>query len=192
MFLALSCQGQDTNELISLRYIRRGEFLGQSHYLPGTFFWATNHTTKRLSITLRAVEVKVGSNWITQSNMIETLMFQPASPTAAAPHAYRFVPYATSVTPHGDVDPHGTGYAYTRAQLTNFPSGTTWRVRASVQPVLTGLADRAARIKAYPGDLLDKLHGGNTNFPSKPSTFSKRLTYMGRGTEVVSSEVLQE
>jgi hypothetical protein len=185
MFLALVCQGKDTNEPATLRYIRRGEFISQGADLSGTVFWVTNHTTKRIDITLSAVEVKVGSNWITQSSIIEGLMFQPVGRTEPAPHG-------APVSPRGDVDPHGAGYAYTSAQFAKLPPGTTWRVRAVVQPMLTGLADRAARIKAYPGDLLDQLHGRNTNYSSKPSTFSKRLTYWGKGIEIVSPEVLEQ
>jgi hypothetical protein len=181
VFLALVCQGKDTNELISLRYMRRGPFISQEHQLDGAIFWATNHTSNTFSITLSAVEVKEGTKWITLSSFVYGVMFQPVYPARAAPQARALVA------------PHEAGYAFARRHVpTNFPPGTTWRVRANVQPTLTGLADRAARIKAYPGDLLEKLQGGNTNHPSRPSTFSKRLTYMGKGTEIVSPEVLEE
>jgi hypothetical protein len=180
LFLALVCQGKETDELISLRYMRRGPLFSQEHRLDGAIFWVTNHTSKTLTITVSAVEVKVGTKWITQSNIVQCLMFQPVYPTWAAPRSRRAVA------------PHEAGYGYARAQVpTNFPAGTTWRVRANVQPMLEGLADEAARVKAAPGDLLDPLHIGNTNYLSKPSTLSNR-TYWGKGTKILSAEVLQE
>ncbi|MCX6925538.1 MAG: hypothetical protein NT154_20365 [Verrucomicrobia bacterium] len=180
LFLALACQGEATNELTSLRYTRQGPFMSQKHRLDGAIFWATNHTSDTLIITLSAVEVKVGTKWTIRRYIHQGLMFQPVYPARAAPQA------------RPPVAPHEAGYAYARALVPNLPPGTTWRVRANVQPMLTGLADTVARVEAYPGDLLEQLHGGNTNYPSKPSTFSKRRTYWGKGTEIVSSEVLEE
>lgn len=52
---------------ITFRYVKTGEFNNQGYLSTGMIFWATNHTSNTLFISLSAVEVKAGSNWLSQS-----------------------------------------------------------------------------------------------------------------------------
>ena len=182
---AFVCQAQDTNELLSLRYLGRGPVNVQDYGLSGTIFWVTNHTTNRFVVTLTAIEVREGPHWITQTSLIEGLMFLPTNAVGARTRERR-------VAPHGDIDPHAEGLAYASRLSPNLPVGTIWRVRGNIQPMLTGWADTAARVRAYSGEVIEQLQGRTNRVPSKPGAFSERLTYYGSPVQIVGPEVVEQ
>lgn len=49
---------------ITFRYVKTGEFNNRGYISFGTIFWATNHTNNTLAISLSAIEVKDGSNFL--------------------------------------------------------------------------------------------------------------------------------
>jgi hypothetical protein len=161
----------------------------QDYMFPGMVFWVTNHTTKQFVATLAAIEVKDGSNWVTQTRLIQHLMFQPTN--AAATARTREGKVAKYGPTHVLFDPHGEGLAWARVSP-NLPTGTTWRARANIQPLLTGLGDRAARVKAYSGEVIGQLEGRTNRVPSKPGAFSKRLRYYGSPVQIVGPEVVEQ
>lgn len=179
------CQAKDTNELLSLHYLSRGPVISQDHLLSGIVFWVTNHTTKRFVVTLTAIEVKAGSNWITQAKLIQALMFQPTNAVGAETREGRGATYR-------DIDPHAEGLAYAPRLYPNLPPGTSWRIRANIQPMLTGWADAGARAKAYSGEVIGQMLGSTNSVPSRPGAFSKRLTYYGNPVQIVSPEIVEQ
>jgi hypothetical protein len=168
----LICHAGDSNRPITLRYIKTGHFNNSGYGSFGTILWATNHTTNTLAVTLSAVEAKAGSNWIARPSPVQPLSFQPPGK-----------PFAEHLLP-----PHGAGYA--TIQLPNQPTGTTWRVKVAVQPVLTGFADMTARVKRYPDLLQRRLQTGNTNIPVNP--FKTNMVFFGKPTDVISQEIPDE
>ena len=172
LIVGLDCQAEDTNRPISFRYVQTGEFNNSGYISFGTIFWATNHTTNTLAVSLSAVEAKAGTNWIAQPSQMQSLSFQPPGKPFAQPL----------------LQPHSAGYA--TIQLSNQPTGTTWRVKVAVQPVLTGFEDMTARVRRYPDQLQRRLHTGNTNIPLNP--FNTDTVYFGKPTEVMSQEIPDE
>lgn len=157
------------NPPITFRYVKTGEFNNQGYISTGTVFWATNHTSKTLFIALSAVEVKSGSNWLSQSRapiQMEMLEFQPAGKPSPLPY----------------LDPHQAGYA--TLQLASEPTGGTWRVRARVQERLTGVPEMSARVKTFLGGIL-----GRRSTSSRGNSFSKGMNFFGPPREVLSQEI---
>ena len=158
--------------LITFRYVKTGEFNNQGYISTGTVFWATNHTGNTLFIALSAVEVKAGSNWLSQSRVpiqMEMLEFQPAGKPSALPY----------------LEPHQAGYA--TLQLFSEPTGGTWRVRARVQEQLTGVPEMSARVKIFLGGIL-----GSRNRSSRGNPFSKNMSFFGPPREVLSQEISED
>jgi hypothetical protein len=49
-------EAADTNNFITFRHLKTGEFNNQGNISYGTHFWATNHTANTVSVTLFAIE----------------------------------------------------------------------------------------------------------------------------------------
>lgn len=172
LLVGLSCHAKDTNQPITLRYVKTGQFDNAGFISSGTTFWATNHTTNTLIVGLVGVEARAGTNWIKRPSPPQRLLFQSPGTPYGEPH----LPAQTS--------------AYTTLQLPSQPAGTTWRVKVVVQPVLTGFEGTKARLEHYPDMLKRRLRTGDTNMPMNP--FDARVTYYGQPTEVVSQEISDE
>ena len=169
----------------------------------GTVFLVTNNTSATVVVNLTAIEVRAGSNWITQltpngplmlsdSNAVptpgSTNGFMPSlTTTGLLPHqaAYATISFSGAPSRSGPApgSPVGVGMNYLAGQ----PTGAVWRVVVSVQEKLTGLADASARITRYP-DVRSRLAAnGVTHVPLNP--FSSAYSYFGKPTRVVSQEV---
>lgn len=172
LLVASCCQAGDTNRPITFRYIKNGEFNNKGYISYGTIFWATNHTTNTLAVDLATIENKAGSNWIVQSRQVQPLLFQPPGQPVG----------------QFQLAPHTAGYA--TVQLSSQPTGTTWRAKATVAPVLTGFSATAARVRRYPDMVQRRLQYGNTNIPLNP--FATNITFYGKTIDVVSQEVSEE
>jgi hypothetical protein len=169
-------------------------------------FLVSNHTAKTVIANLTGVEVKSGSNWITQlrpfgplvlsaSNSIRmrgaTNAFMPGLTTfELGPHqaAYSTISFSGQTTPSGPVpgSPVGCAMNYLAGQ----PTGAVWRLTVTVQEKLTGLADVEARIKDYPRIPSRKAAAaaaGITNAVLSP--FSRAFSYFGKPKWVSSDEV---
>lgn len=156
---------------ITLRYVQTGQFNNGGYITSGTIFWATNHTRNTQFVMLSAIEVKVGTNWVTQSRPVLPLLFQPPGTRSTQPL----------------LNPHDAGYA--TLQLSNPPAGTTWRLRVIVERRLTGIGDAWAHFRAYPVMLARRLRTGDTDIPVNP--FSKAWSF-SRVTDVTSQEISEE
>jgi hypothetical protein len=169
LFLFAQTAPAATNQPIGFRYISTGQFNNGGYVSVGTTFWATNHTTNTLLITLSAIEIKAGSNWTTQARPYKPLQFRlPGSPFTESflqPHAAR---YAT-------------------VQLFGLQFGGIWRARVTVNEQLTGAARTTANLKKYPELLQRRYALGQTNIPMNP--FSTNISFFKRATEVLSQEV---
>lgn len=164
--------GVITADPIALRYIQTGEFNNGGYTSSGTTFWATNHTSNTLMIHLSAIDVKNGSNWLTQSQPTRLISFQPQN-----------APY-----PLPTLAPHGAGYG--TLQLPGLSPGSIWRMKVHVAEQLTGPEAAVARVKRYPSLLKVRVQSGDTNIPWTP--FSPGFSFFGAGTEVVSQEIVEE
>jgi hypothetical protein len=173
LLFVFSCEAGDSNQLITLRYVKTGDFNNKGYLSSGTIFWATNHTTNVFSMNLTAIETKVGSNWVVQYRRIEPLFFQPPG---KPDHQHL-------------LGPHFAGYATLQLPLSQ-RSGALWRAEAIIQPVLTGFPDKVARIKKYPEMLRDRITYGNTNSFQNP--FATNMSFMGSPTVVFSQEISDE
>lgn len=170
LFANLNCSAEDTNQPVSLQYINTEQINNSGSLAMARIFWATNHTTNKFAMTLLAIETKSGSNWIAKAGQTPSpLLFLPRGGTHAEPF----------------LTPHSEGKA--GIQLSTQPTGTTWRVKIAVQPILTGFGDTMARVRHYPGLLQRRLQNGDTNFPANP--LSTNMIYFGEGTEVLSQEI---
>lgn len=166
-------RGEEGKPPITFRYVTTGEFNDHGYLsFGGTTFWATNHTSNNVVVTLRAIEVKAGSNWITQLRTPEVLRFRPTG---------KPVPLLW-------MEPHDSGYA--TLKISGQPTGGTWRVRISAAEQLTGLAETSARISRYPQTLRQRVQTGNTNISLNP--FATNRFYYGKGIEITSQEISDE
>lgn len=172
LFAAHVCKAQDTNQPITFRHITSGGFNAGGHLLGGTVFCATNHTTNIFDIWLSAIEVKTGTNWTVQARPMQCLLIQEPGKPAGSFY----------------LNPHGSGYV--TPKLPPQPNGTTWRARARVRPVLSGSEAAMARVRGTPSRLLTRFRTGDTNIPVDP--FSTSIHVFGKGTEVLSQEILHE
>jgi hypothetical protein len=172
VFIVLAARlalGSMTHLPITVRYITSDGLSDNGHLFSGTVFWATNHTTNTFDAWLSAIEVKTASNWVVQARPMERLVFQ------------------ASGNPVGTIylNPHAAGYA--TPQLSTQPTGTTWRARVRVRPMLSGIEEIAARVKGTPRRLLLRFQTGETNIPMNP--FSTGIHVFGKGGEVVTQEI---
>ena len=152
-----------TNPPVTLRWIKTGNFEGN----VGTTFWATNHTSSELVITVYAIETNTGSGWTAASHLLEPVYFRS---TAA-----------------GTLRPYSAAYA--TLQLAGKPIEGTWRIRASVGEKLSGAEGAVTRLRRYPF-LVEQMVKGDTNIPMNP--FSPNIGVLGRLADVVSQEILTE
>jgi hypothetical protein len=185
--IALVCEAEDTNRPVTFRFISSTGYNDGGYLLSGTVFWATNHTTNTFDVWLSAIEVKTGSNWIVQARPMQSLVIQePGKPVGSF-----------------YLNPHAAGYA--TPQLPTQPSGTKWRARARVRPLLSGTRQSMARVKGTPSRLLARFRTGETNIPMNPfsrfrtgetnipmNPFSTNIHVFGKGTEVLSQEISDE
>ena len=174
LFVVLNCgcNKTNTNLPISFRHVKTGEFNNKGYVSSGTIFWATNHTSNTVAISIAAIEVKNGTNWVVASRPVQPLLFKPPG----KPIAEHFL------------GPHIAGYA--TIQLTKQSAGTTWRARVYVQPLLSGFADTATRVKHTPEFLQRRMQTGDTNIPV--NLFATNMFFGGKSTEVVSQDILEK
>ena len=172
LLVACCSQGVEPSQPITFRYIKTGEFNNTGYISTGTIFWATNHTTNTLSITLGGIENKVGSNWVVQSYEWQPLLFAPPGTTGGQRY----------------LAAHSAGYA--TVQLSSQPTGTVWRAKATVSSPLTGLSAQSKHLRLYPQILKDRLQSGNTNIPLNP--FATNITFFGKFSHVLSQEVSEQ
>lgn len=149
-----------TNPAVTLKWIP-GNFEG--YY--GTTFWATNHTSNELVLTIFAIETNTPQGWVTASRELTILYFRNS----------------------GHLKPHSAAFA--TVQLPEQPTEGKWRVRAGVGAKLTGVADKVARVKRYPM-LAERRFRGDTNIPMNP--FSSSFSLLGPLPDVVSQEISNE
>jgi hypothetical protein len=170
-----------------------------------TVFLVTNHTAQTVVASLVAVEVKSGSNWITQMRPHGPLQLSTTYPILTpeavtpwhsesnirelGPHqtAYSAIGFSTVPTVSGaGKGPVGSGMNYISGQ----PTGSVWRLTVSVQKKLTGLEGAAADLTHY-AEIQSRLAAaGITNAPKNP--FSSKYTYFGKPTRVSSEEVTNQ
>jgi len=104
---------------ISLHPLKPGETAGGAtlHHtsLMGTLFLITNHTAKPLVISLSAVQVKKGSNWITQSHPHGPLKLSATNSIRMPGETNAFIPSLTTTK----LAPHHA--AYSTIQFTEGP-----------------------------------------------------------------------
>ena len=170
-----------------------------------TIFVITNHTAHTIVADIAAVEVKAGSNWITQwrSQNPLTLYFSTTNSIRMPGGTNSFIPGLTTMelAPHQAAystiqfsgrpvanDPirgqsHGPGMNYLSGQ----PTGTVWRLTVSVQEKLTGVADVVARVRHYPQVSRQLAAAGVTNALTAP--LSSSSSYFGKPV-MVSSEAV--
>lgn len=157
-----------TNAPITLRYIKTGEFNNGGYISFGTTLWATNHTSRNLSVTLSAIEVKTAAGWTTRTNLLQPLSFvAPGKPFGALL-----------------LQPHAVGYACLK--LGDEPSDETWRLRAAVGEQMSVAEGAGRRIKLFPY-LLNDRRRGDTNTPVNP--FSTKISIFRDLGNVVSQEI---
>lgn len=160
-----------SNQPITLRYVKNGAFDNRQMFRFGNVFWATNHTANTLAVYLFAIEIKTGTNWITQFRQGWPLHFEQ-------PGTFQIQQW---------IGPHAAGYAM--LPLPVQPAGTTWRVKVRVFPIRSGLSATAANIRYYPQLLQHRIQSGNTRIPLNP--FSTKAI-LGKSTCVLSQEVTNE
>lgn len=163
------------NPPITLRYIMTGTFNfdNRGYLSDGTTFWATNHTSKELAISLSAIHVRAGSNWTIRPLPRTPLYFE----SSGNPPLEQLL-----------LEPHVAGYATVR--LSGQPTSGIWRVEADVEERLTGQARMRKHLKRYPDLMWHRFRTGNTNIPANP--FNTNAYYFGRGVQVVSEEISEE
>jgi hypothetical protein len=84
----------------------------------GQAFWITNNTDKTLSITIKQIEIQVGTGWQAFSE-----------PTAPGPGSLYFMHEHSNL---GWLAPHEAGYGSLLAQLISLPKDGVWRARVIV------------------------------------------------------------
>jgi hypothetical protein len=169
----------------------------------GTTFLVTNHTSANIALNLMAIEVKAGSNWVTQLTPHGPLMLSASNAVPRPVSTTGFIPGLTTseLLPHGaayatisfsgaspnsgpaPATPVGVGMNYLAGQ----PTGAVWRVVLSAEEKLTGFAGASAHVKGYPQTRSRLALAGVTNAPVNP--FSSAYSYYGKPTRVVSQEV---
>ena len=169
-----------------------------------TIFLVTNHTANTVVASLSDVEVKSGSNWITQLELRGQPLLLSATNSIRMPGTRN--PFAPGLTTT-HLEPHQAAYSTIQFSglptaggpqrgslvgcamnyLAGQPTGTVWRLTVSVQEKLTGLADASARLTHYPSTQARLAGAGVTNAPRNP--FSGAYSYFGKPTAVSSEEV---
>jgi hypothetical protein len=124
-----------------------------------------------LNVTLVGIEVKSGSNWTTNSQLLH-LEFRPPGK-----------PLSQSL-----LDSHDAGYATIR--LSGLPTGGVWRARVSVDERLTGLAATSAHLENYSRLVKLRLKTGNTNIPVNP--FATNLSFFRHVADVLTQDISAE
>jgi hypothetical protein len=168
-----------------------------------TVFLVTNHTSSTVVANLSAIEVRNGSNWVTQMRPHGPFLF--AMPGSAPGPGWTNIPTPASAVM--ELKPHQTAYAtiqfsglasasgptprspvqYGVNYLPGQPTGAVWRLSVSVQEKLSGLTDASARLTRY-SEMQGRLaSAGSTNAPMNP--FSGAYSYFGKPTRVCSEEV---
>jgi hypothetical protein len=196
---------------ISLRPLKPGESAPVVIGIPfrdtpeiETVFIITNHTANTVIAHIDAVEVKSGSNWITQLRPTSSLPLRfAATNSIRMPEGTNsFVPGLTTF----ELLPHQSAYSTIqfsgrpvandpdRGQsrgpgmncLSDQPTGMVWRLTLSVQEKLTGVSDLAARVRHYPRTSSALAAAGVTNALTAP--FSSTASYFGKPVMVSSGE----
>ena len=165
-------QAQTTATPIAFRYVPPEEFTASGYLAGGTTFWASNQTDQELLIILRAIEVKRGMYWVTQTQSREMLHFTTMrNPTAPL-----------------QLQPHQAGYA--TVKLPPLPSPGSWRAKVAVAQKLTGVADAARRVDQFPRELDLRVRGATNRSPR--DVFAKSSSFYADPVEVFSQEVAEE
>jgi hypothetical protein len=187
--------------------------------LPGyapplsTTFLVTNNTSSTLLVSLLAIEVKSGSNWVTQmrpppmspwgplffsypgpaplpsstSYLVAVAAEQALQPHLAAYSTIQFSCPGFALTPRPLSLHAPTNLYFGRINtISGMPTGTVWRLKVSVQEKLTGLADVSARVADFPDTQARLRKAGVTNAPLNP--FAGTYSYFGKPITVVSPE----
>ena len=167
---------------------------------PFTTFLVTNHTGKTVVASLLAIQVKDGSNWITQMRPHGPLNFavsaaypkpgsrNPIIPglttTELKPHqdAYARIQFSATSTP-SDPAPKSWVPLGMMNYLSAAPTGAVWRLVVSVQSLLTGHAEAVARIKRYP-EMQSRL--------AAMQVTNAQIEFFSKPIRVVSQEVSTE
>jgi hypothetical protein len=163
----------------------------------------TNHTAETVVISVLAVEVKVGSNWITQmrpqcplllsaTNAIRlpgvTGPFMPGlTRTELGPHEAAYSTISFSGNPTASGPEVGSIVGCAMNYIAGQPTGSVWRIAVNVQEKLTGVADVEARLARYHDIQRRLVRAGVTNAPLNP--FSSLYSYYGKPTKVRSEEI---
>ena len=131
LLAVVPCRAEDTNQPVSLRYVRESDLEEKVALRAGTIFWVTNHTAYPQTIFVFGIQTNSGSNWVdVPLEKPKTMYFSaPVSQAAFAP-SYPIV-----------LHPRSAGYA--SAQIEVPPAGTTWRVKAIAQRPRDGLETTA-------------------------------------------------
>jgi hypothetical protein len=169
----------------------------------GTVFLVTNHTSATVVVNLTAIEVRAGSNWITQLTPNRPLMLSASNAvptpgstsgfipglttTGLQPHQTAYATISFSGAPNRPVPAPGSPLGVGMNHLAGQPTGAVWRAVVSVQEKLTGLSDATARITRYPDMRSRSAATGVTNAPLNP--FSSAYSYFGKPTRVVGQEI---
>ena len=169
-----------------------------------TIFIITNHTANTIVAHIAAVEVKSGSNWITQlrptsplelrfsaTNSIRmpegTNSFIPGLTTfLLLPHQAAYSTIQFSGRPVANDPDRGQSHGPGMNCLSGQPTGAVWRLTVSVQEKLTGVSDLAARVRHYPRTSSALAAAGVTNALTAP--FSSSAAYFGKPVMVSSEE----
>jgi hypothetical protein len=127
----------------------------------GQAFWITNNTYKTLSITLKEIEIQVGSEWKAYS-----------APTEPGPGLLYFLHrhFLKPDSNEGWLSPHEAAFGSLLAQSISLPKDSVWRAQVIVEEELTG-QERIDAAAKYPAATLE------------------RWSYLGHPQEILSEEI---
>jgi hypothetical protein len=187
--------------------------------LPGyapplsTTFLVTNNTSSTILVSLLAIDVKSGSNWVTQMRP------PPLSPWGPLFFSYPgpaplpgSTNYLAAVAAEQALQPHQAAYSTIQFSYPGFavnprplslhaptnlyfgrintisgmPTGAVWRLKVNVSEKLTGLAGVSAGVANFPEMQARLRRAGITNAPINP--FAGTYSYFGKATIVSSPE----
>jgi hypothetical protein len=136
----------------------------------GQAFWVTNSTDKTLSITIKEIEIQVGTEWQAYS--------QPSEP---GPGMLYFMHPNIN---RGWLTPHEAGFGKLLAQSISLPKDGIWRAKLIVQDQLTGQeeAEAAANVRGT-------LEAAAKSGLKIPEAATDMPTYWGHPHEIYSEEV---
>ena len=132
---------------ITLCYVPDYDAAGALSGYPS--FWATNNTEKALTVSLTAIEGRVGSGWLPFKQFVPPLMQQ--------------IYFQTERGRQLELGPHEAAYGeLDYGQSLVLPTAVPWRVKVSVAERLSGVG---WEVEASRRLLELRLRTGNTNVP---------------------------